>query len=103
MRGTEDPKISKIYTHYNITFDLVRGELDLLIDDHLIEIKSSMYQACSLVNLSQALIYGYLVEKKDVKVNKVSIYNPLMGTMTTFDTSKFNFVEFKTKIYNMKG
>lgn len=93
-------KVSKIYTHYNITFDLVRGELDLLIDDHLIEIKSSMYQACSLANLSQSLIYGYLVEKKEVKVNKVSIYNPLMGTMTSFDTSKFDFVEFKTKIYN---
>ena len=93
-------KVSKVYTHYNITFDLVRGELDLLIDDHLIEIKASMFQACTLVNLSQALIYGYLVGKKEVKVNKVSIYNPLMGTMTSFDTSNFNFVEFKDKIYN---
>ena len=93
-------KVNKIFTHYNITFDTVRGELDLLIDDHLIEIKSSMYQTSTLSNLSQVLIYGYLVEKKDVKVNKVSIYNPLMGTMTSFDTSKFNFVEFKNKIYN---
>jgi len=93
-------KISKIFTHYNITFDLTRGELDLLVDDHLIEIKSSVYQAATLANVSQALIYGYLVEKKEVKINKVSIYNPLMGISTTFDTSNFNFIEFTKKIYN---
>jgi len=92
--------ISKIFTHYNITFDLTRGELDLLVDDHLIEIKSSVYQAATLANVSQALIYGYLVEKKEVKINKVSIYNPLMGIMTSFDTKEFNFVKFTTKIYN---
>lgn len=93
-------KISKIFTHYNITFDLTRGELDLLVDDHLIEIKSSVYQAATLANVSQALIYGYLVEKKEVKINKVSIYNPLMGISTTFDTANFNFIEFTKKIYN---
>jgi hypothetical protein len=93
-------KISKIFTHYNITFDLTRGELDLLVDDHLIEIKSSVYQAATLANVSQALIYGYLVEKKEVKINKVSIYNPLMGIITTFDTANFNFIEFTKKIYN---
>ena len=94
------PNVKKIFTHYNITFDTIRGELDLLIDDHLIEIKSSFYQACTLANLSQSLIYAYLVEKKDVKINKVSIFNPLMGTITSFDTSKFDYVKFKNKIYN---
>ena len=94
------PKLSKIFTHYNITFDTIRGELDLLIDDHLYEIKSSMYQTTTLSNLSQALIYGYLIEKKDVKVNKVSIYNPLVGTLTSFDTSKFSYNNFKINIYN---
>jgi DNA helicase-2/ATP-dependent DNA helicase PcrA len=94
------PKVKKIFTHYNITFDTIKGELDLLIDDHLIEIKSSFYQACTLSNLSQSLIYAYLVEKKEVKVNKVSIFNPIMGTITSFDTSKFDYAKFKNKIYN---
>lgn len=92
--------VKDIFTHYNITYDAIRGELDLLIDDHLIEIKSSFYQTCTLPNLSQALIYGYLIEKKEVPINKVSIYNPLMGTITSFDTSEFDFSKFKTKIYN---
>lgn len=92
--------LDKIFTHYNITFDIIKGELDLLIDDHLIEIKTSFYQTCTLPNLCQSLIYGYLIEKKEVKVNKVSIYNPIMGEMTSFDTSNFNFNTFKSKIYN---
>ena len=91
----------KIFTHYNISFDDIRGELDLLLDDHLIEIKTTTYQECTLSNLAQSLIYGYLVEKKDVKINKVSIYNPLMGTITTFDVSNSDILnQFKTKIYN---
>lgn len=96
----KNPKLSKIFIHYNITFDTIRGELDLLIDDHLYEIKSSMYQTTILSNLSQALIYGYLIEKKNVKVNKVSIYNPLVGTLISFNKSKFSYNNFKTKIYN---
>ncbi len=95
------PEVKDIFTHYNITYDTIRGELDLLIDDHLIEIKSSFYQTCTLPNLSQSLIYGYLIEKKDVSINKVSIYNPIMGTITSFDTSNFDFTEFKNKIYNI--
>tara|TARA_A100001015_G_scaffold109178_1_gene121163 strand:- start:6739 stop:9549 length:2811 start_codon:yes stop_codon:yes gene_type:complete len=94
------PKVDKIFTHYNITFDTIKGELDLLIDDHLIEIKSSFFQTCTLGNLSQSLIYGYLIEKKDVKINKVSIFNPILGIITSFDTSDFNFIDFKSKIYN---
>jgi DNA helicase II / ATP-dependent DNA helicase PcrA len=88
-----------IHTHYNITFDIIKGELDLLIDDHLIEIKSSLYQTTTLSNLSQTLIYGYLVEKKDMKVNKVSILNPLLGTIVTFDTNEFDFKKFILTVY----
>lgn len=92
--------IDKIFTHYNITFDSIKGELDLLLDDHLIEIKTSFYQTCTLPNLCQSLIYGYLIEKKEVKINKVSIYNPIMGEITSFNTNDFDFNVFKSKIYN---
>ena len=88
-----------VFTHYNITFDIIKGELDLMVDDHLIEIKSSLYQTTTLANLSQSLIYGYLVEKKDLKVNKVSILNPLLGTIVTFDTKDFDFKKFILTVY----
>jgi len=88
-----------VFTHYNITFDIIKGELDLMVDDHLIEIKSSLYQTTTLANLSQSLIYGYLVEKKDLKVNKVSILNPLLGTIVTFNTKDFDFKKFILTVY----
>jgi len=60
--------IKKIYTHYNLNShhneNSIKGELDILVDDHLIEIKTSNFEVCTLGNLNQALIYGYLVESK---------------------------------------
>ena len=70
-----------------------------MIDDHLIEIKTSLYQTTTLSNLCQTLIYGHLVEKKDLPVNRLSIFNPLLGTMTTFNTKEFNFKKFILTVY----
>ena len=115
--------IKKIYTHYNLNSHhndhYIKGELDILVDDHLIEIKSSAYETCTLGNLSQALVYGHLLQTKVVedskpsliedlsksttqeftKIKKISIYNPLMGIMNTFDTSKFDFKGLVDKFY----
>ena len=111
----KDKKISKIYTHYNLNSHhndhYIKGELDLLVDDHLFEIKSSAYEVCTLSNLSQSLIYGHLLQNKvvedsikqtklsHIKIKKISIYNPLMGIMNTFNTSDFDFNELANKFY----
>jgi len=95
-----NPPKKHIYTHYNITFDIIKGELDFLVDDHLFEIKSSLYETTTLSNVTQSLIYGYLVEKKDIIINKVTILNPLLGTITTFNTKNFNFNKFILSVYN---
>ena len=118
--------IKKIYTHYNLNSHhndhYIKGELDILVDDHLIEIKSSAYETCTLGNLSQALVYGHLLQTKVVedqkhdligdmvksttqeftKIKKISIYNPLMGIMNTFDTSKFDFKGLVDKFYPLE-
>lgn len=93
-------KCKNITTHYNITYgNKFRGEADLLIDDHLIEIKASHKEVCTFPNLCQVLMYGYLLKKKEVTINKISIYNIIDGTFDTFDTSEFNFLEFKKQLY----
>ena len=94
-----NPPNKHIYTHYNITFDIIKGELDFMVDDHLFEIKSSLYQTTTLSNVMQSLIYGYLVKKKDIIINKVTILNPLLGTITTFNTKDFNFNTLISSIY----
>ena len=115
--------VKKIYTHYNLNSHHndhhIKGELDVLVDDHLIEIKSSAYETCTLGNLSQALVYGHLLQTKIVennieedllktnvqeftKIKKISIYNPLMGIMNSFDTSKFDFKGLVDKFYPLE-
>ena len=96
-------------SHHNDHY--IKGELDLLVDDHLFEIKSSAYEVCTLSNLSQSLIYGHLLQNKvvednikqtklsHIKIKKISIYNPLMGIMNTFNTSDFDFNELANKFY----
>lgn len=99
LKYLKDIDLKKIYTHYNVSFDIIKGELDLMLDDHMIEIKTSLYQTVTLSNLCQTLIYGHLVKKKNLPVNKVSIFNPLLGTMTTFNTVDFDFRKFILTIY----
>ena len=100
IKFINDIKPSSINNHLNISYGLIRGEADLLINnDHLIEIKTSQGEACTFPNLCQVLMYGFLLKKKDINLKKISIYNSISGNLDTFDVSNFNFIEFKKKIY----
>ena len=115
--------IKKIYTHYNLNSyhneHYIKGELDILVDNYLIEIKSSAYEVCTLSNLNQTLIYGHLlqnkiiedenkasavkIEKKEyTKIKKISIYNPVLGVINSFDTSTFDFKGLADKFYPLE-
>jgi len=91
------PKI--INSHYNINFDKLKAELDLLFDDILIEIKVSSYDICCTQYLCQVFTYGYLMSKKNKKINKIVLYNVENGTIYIIDTSTFDFELFYEKLY----
>ncbi len=96
-------KPKEIYTHYTVSFGSVRGEIDILCDDTIIEIKSSVSnynEIATISNISQVLLYGYLLKKKEYQVNKFILYNPLNGEVNNFDLSQFNLLKFKKSIYN---
>ena len=90
----------EIKNHVNITYGQIKGEYDLLIDDHLIEIKITNNDTCTISNILQILMYGYLLNKKEIKISKISIYNVLNGTLDTFNVKDFNFKKFKKIIYH---
>jgi DNA helicase-2/ATP-dependent DNA helicase PcrA len=92
-------KPKQILNHYNINFDTLKGEIDLLLDDILIEIKVSNFEVCTLQYMCQILTYGYLMKKKGIKINKVCIYNIQSGILNIFDTSNFNFDEFYLQLF----
>lgn len=95
-------KPKQIYTHYCVSHGSVRGEIDILCDDTIIEIKTTLYSQSDIAtisNLSQVLLYSYLLKKREHVINKIILYNPLNGEVNTFDISKFNLIQFKKSIY----
>ena len=92
-------KPKTILSHYNINFDLLRAELDLLLDDTIIEIKFSEKEVCNLEYICQVLTYGFLMFKKGIKINKVCLYNVKTGIINIIDTSIFDFNEFYKRFF----
>ena len=95
-------KPKEINTHYVVSHGSVRGEIDILCDDTIIEIKtavSNYNEIASIPNMSQVLLYGYLLKKKEHKVNRMILYNPLNGEVNNFDITDFNLIKFKKSIY----
>ena len=89
-----------ILNHYNVNFDLLKAEIDLLFDDILIEIKVTSYEICCVQYLCQVFLYGYLMVKKGKKINKIVLYNVENGTIHIIDTTNFDFELFYNSFYN---
>ncbi len=94
---TESNNIIKLHT--NITLKQIKGEIDFMVNDTLIEMKTTPDDACTFPNLCQALMYGYLLGKKNISINKIIILNLWDGTIDTFDVSEFNFKKFQKLLY----
>ncbi len=89
----------KISIHTNITMSPIKGEIDFMINDTLIEMKTTPDDACTFPNVCQVLMYAYLLERKNIKINKIIILNIWDGSMDTFDVTDFNFKKFKKTLY----
>jgi CRISPR/Cas system-associated exonuclease Cas4 (RecB family) len=93
-------KPTEIKSHYNVSHANIRGEIDLLVDDTLFEIKTNQYEIATTANLTQTLMYAYLVQKKNKKINNIILYNPLSGEITKLNTENVDFKEIATIIYS---
>ncbi len=95
-------KPKEIYTHYVVSHGSVRGEIDILCDDTIIEIKSAVSnynEIATVSNICQVLLYAYLLKKREHKINRIMLYNPLNGELNDFNISDFNLIKFKKSIY----
>jgi DNA helicase II / ATP-dependent DNA helicase PcrA len=73
--------------HYNVSYGSVMGEIDLIVNDNLIEIKTSTTTSITMRNVLQTILYRYMLIKKGLKVNKISIINPIEGDIYEFNTN----------------
>jgi len=89
-----------INSHYNVSHATIKGEIDLLVDDNLFEIKTNQYEIATIANITQTLLYGYLIQKKNKKINNIILYNPLSGEITKLNTKSINFKDIATIVYS---
>lgn len=89
-----------IKIHTNITFNPIKGEIDIMVNNTLIEMKTTPDDACTFPNLCQSIMYGYLLSKKNIQVNEIIILNLWDGTLDTFNMTDFNYKKFKKTLYN---
>jgi DNA helicase-2/ATP-dependent DNA helicase PcrA len=96
-------KPKEIHCHYIASYGSVKGEIDILCDNTIIELKTSIMgygEIATVPNISQTLLYGYLLKKKNIDVNNVILYNPVTGEVNNMDISNVNVVKFKKAIYS---
>jgi hypothetical protein len=91
---------NEINSHYNVSHATIKGEIDLLVDDNLFEIKTNQYEIATMANITQTLLYGYLIQKKNKKINNIILYNPLSGEITKLNTKDINFKDIATIVYS---
>lgn len=84
----------------NVNYETIRGRIDMLIGDTLVEIKTVSDDACTFPAVCQAFIYGYLLFKKNITINNIAIMNLWDGTLDLFDTSLFKYKKFRRVIYD---
>jgi len=96
-------KPKEIHCHYIASYGSVKGEIDILCDNTIIELKTSIMgygEIATVPNISQTLLYGYLLKKKNIDVNNIILYNPVSGEVNNMDISNVNVVKFKKAIYS---
>ena len=94
---TTKPK--EINTHYNISHTTIKGDIDILVDDKIFEIKINQGEIATMSNITQTLLYGYLLNKKGKTTSQINLYNPITGEIDIFDTTEVNFKEIASIVY----
>ncbi len=93
---------NRILIHTNITMNPIKGEIDFMINDTLVEMKTTPDDAATFPNLCQSLMYCWLLEKKNINIKNIIILNLWDGTIDNFNIDGFNLKKFKKILYNVK-
>lgn len=72
-------KEGSIQLHENLSFGEIMGEADMVIGKTLVEIKTSKECIISTRNVLQAIMYRYMLMKRNVIIRKIVFFNPLLG------------------------
>jgi DNA helicase-2/ATP-dependent DNA helicase PcrA len=92
IKNKED---NTIRLQMNVNYEKIKGRVDLIVNDTLVEMKTASDDACTFPAVCQAFIYGYLLFKNNITINNIAIMNLWDGTLDTFDMNNNNLFKYK--------
>ena len=92
-------KPKKITLNKQLNYKSIKSNIKLIIDDHLIDIRYSENDSNSLNNICLCLLQCFLLKKTNHQINKISIYNVILGEINTYNTENINYNVIQKIIY----
>lgn len=90
---------TNIYLHKYIHYNKVKGQIDLLINDTLIEIKYSKFNLFNAMNITQILSYNSMAYYNDIKIKTNMLLNPCTGQYIIIENNDNN-LSISKNIFN---
>ena len=79
-----------VFCNPDLNNGIIYGDADLIINDEILDIKTSSNKDINIEFTLQLLLYTSLAKTKGITINKVSIFNPLLGLYHYCDISKWD-------------
>jgi len=79
-----------IFCNPDLDDGYIFGDADLIIENEILDIKTSSNKDMNIEYSLQLLIYTALARFKGMKINKISIFNPLLGIYYYCDVTNWN-------------
>ena len=79
-----------VFCNPNLDNGIIFGDADLIIDNEILDIKTSNKSEINIEFTLQLLIYASLAKVKGMQIDKISIFNPLLGEYNWADISLWN-------------
>lgn len=79
-----------VFCNPSLDNGVIFGDADLIIDNEILDIKTSNKSEINIEFTLQLLIYASLAKVKGMQIDKISIFNPLLGEYNWADISLWN-------------
>ena len=79
-----------VFCNPDLNDGLIFGDADLIIENEVLDIKTSSKKDINIEYTLQLLLYTSLARYKGMKIDKISIFNPLLGIYHYCDVSSWN-------------
>ena len=79
-----------VFCNPDLNDGLIFGDADLIIENEILDIKTSSKKDINIEYTLQLLLYTSLARYKGMKIDKISIFNPLLGIYHYCDVSEWN-------------